>query len=66
MSEESKKGIYSQSSFEAIKPGTKPKYPATPLENWNDAQGRRDAQFENHWFNLLRGTMRLGSWCIHN
>ena len=36
MSEESKKGIYDQSSFDAIKPkfdGTKPKYPATPLEN---------------------------------
>ena len=51
MSEESKKEIYDQSSFDAIKPrlnGTKPKYPATPLENGNDAPGRRDAQFENH------------------
>ena len=51
MSEESKKGIYDQSSFDGIKPrlnDTKPKYPATPLENWNDAPGRRDAQFENH------------------
>ena len=36
MSEESKNGIYDQRSFDAIKPGfndTKPKYPATPLEN---------------------------------
>ena len=36
MSEESKKGMYDQSSFDAIKPrlnGTKPKYLATPLEN---------------------------------
>ena len=36
MSEESKKGISDQSSFDAIKlglNGTKPKYPATPLEN---------------------------------
>ena len=36
MSEEIKKGIYDQSSFDAIKPrlnGTKPKYSATPLEN---------------------------------
>ena len=52
MSEESKKGIYNQSSFDAIKPrlnGTKPKYSATPMENRNDALGRRDAQFENHW-----------------
>ena len=51
MPEESKKRIYDQSSFDAIKPrlnGTKPKYPATPLENGNDAPGRRDAQFENH------------------
>ena len=51
MSEESKKGIYDQSSFDAIKLrlfGTIPKYSATPLENWNDAPGRRDAQFENH------------------
>ena len=51
MSEESKKGIYDQSSFDAIKcrlNGTKPKYPATPLENGNNAPGRRDAQFENH------------------
>ena len=46
MSEESKKGIYDQSSFDAIELrlyGTIPKYPATPLENWNDAPGRRDA-----------------------
>ena len=36
MSEESKKGIYDQSSFDAIKPrlnGTKPKYSAMFLEN---------------------------------
>ena len=36
MSEESKKGIYNQSSFDAIKPrlnGTKRKHSATPLEN---------------------------------
>ena len=55
MSEESKTGIYDQSSFDAIKPrfnDTKPKYPATPLENWNDAPGRRDEQFENHWLTL--------------
>ena len=54
MSEESKKGIYDQSSFDATKPrlnGTKPKYSATPLENCNDAPGRRGAQFENHWPN---------------
>ena len=52
MSEESKEGIYDQSSFDSIKLrlyGTIPKYPATPLENWNDAPGCRDAQFENHW-----------------
>ena len=61
MSEESKKGIYNQSSFDAIKLGligTKPKYPATPLENRNDAPGRRDAQFENHWSNY-------SSWHIY-
>ena len=52
MSEESKKGIYDQSSFDPIKSrlnGTKLKYSATPLEYWNDAPGRRDAKFENHW-----------------
>ena len=56
MSEGSEKGIYDQSSFDAIKPrliGTKPNYPATPLENWNDAPGRRDAQFENHCSNVI-------------
>ena len=67
MSEESKKGIYDQSSFDAIKPrlnGTKPKYPATPLENWNDAPGRRDAQFENHCSNQYTTEPNRASWAL--
>ena len=62
MSEESKKGIYDQSSFDAIKPsldGTKPKYSATPLENWNDAPGRRDAQFENHCLTAIHYNLSI-------
>ena len=53
---------YVQSFFDRVKAriiGTIPNYRATPLQNFNDPPGRRDGQFENHWFIQTRRTVTV-------